>query len=131
MKGIFKDEVNIYGAITGQSYEQATDEIDVSAEVGVNQLVVTATFVDPMMPPYSECERLGISAFQILDAEGSVVAEGSAESAEVSDGRAIVGIPLDGIAPGSYTLSVSSFVSEKKADQPLNISGSWMYDFSL
>ena len=131
LKGFFEDVTSPGGAVVGTSYEQATDEIDVSASVEGAKLIVTAEFVDPKMPPYSESERLSIAEFQILDAGGNAVAEGSAESVEVSDGQAAIGIPLDGIAPGSYTLIVSSFVSEKKADQPLVISGSWRCDFSL
>ena len=130
LKGFFVDETDYRGAITGLSYEQATDEIDVSAAVDGDRLVVTAEFVDPQTPPYSESAMLGIGAYRILDADGKVVAEGSAESAEVAEGRAAVSVPLDGIEPGSYTLAVSSFVSEKKAEQPLSISGSWECGFS-
>ena len=34
------------------------------------------------------------------------------------------------VASGSYTLLVTAFVSEKKADQPLKISGSWECAFT-
>lgn len=131
LKGFFEDVTDPFRTVVGTSYEQATDEIDVTASVDGAQLIVTATFVDPEMPPYSESERLSIAAFQILDAEGNAVVEGSAESVEVSNGQAAIGIPLDDLASGSYTLAVSSFVSEKKADQPLSLSGSWKCSFSL
>lgn len=130
LKGLFVDVTDHRGSIVGQTYEQATDEIVVSAAVEKGELVVTATFDDPKAPPYSESERLGIGAYRILDADGKVVAEGRTESVEVADGQAVVSIPLNGVGPGSYTLAVSSFVSEKKADQPLSILGSWEYGFS-
>ncbi len=130
LDGVLKDVTDWRGAIVGQTYEQATDEIAVSVVVGDGELVVTAAFDDPKAPPYSEAERLGISAYRVLDADGKVVAEGSAESAEVANGQAAIGVPLDSMGPGDYTLVISSFVSEHKADQDLVISGSWKCGFS-
>jgi len=39
-------------------------------------------------------------------------------------------IDLNDIEAGSYKLVVNTFVSEKKADQPLNINGVWECEFS-
>jgi hypothetical protein len=58
------------------------------------------------------------------------VAEGAAESTEIVNGQAAVNIKLDGIDRGSYKLIVTAFVTEKKADQPLNISGAWECAFT-
>ena len=124
-QGFFRDITNWRGAVVGTSYEQATDEIDMSVTVNGNELTALATFADPQMIPYKHAERLGIAAFQIVDAQGKVVKEGAIEAVEITNGQASVSIPLDGIASGSYKLVVTAFVSEKKADQPLTINGNW------
>ena len=130
MQGFFRDITDYCGAVVGTSYEQATDEIAVAAAVNGSELTVLATFEDPQMFPYRETEKLGIAAYKIVDADGNVVKEGAAESAEVSNGQATVNIQLNDIDSGSYKLIVTAFVSEKKADQPLKISGSWEYAFT-
>lgn len=66
----------------------------------------------------------------IHDADGKAVDEGSAASAEIIDGQAVIGVDLGSIERGSYTLIITAFVSEKKADQPLEISGNWECTFT-
>ena len=124
-KGFFRDITNWQGAVVGTSYEQATDEIDVNVTVNGSELTVLATFSVPQEFPYRDAEKLGIAAYRIVDAAGKTVQEGSAESAETVNGQTAVSIGLDGIDRGSYKLIVTAFVSEKKADQPLNINGNW------
>lgn len=130
LKGHFSDIKNWNGAVTGTSYEQASEEIGVSVTVKGESLAVQASFADPRMFPYRESEKLGIAEYSIVDENGKAVKEGAAESADVADGKATVTIPLDDIESGSYKLIVTAFVSEKKADQPLNIYGSWECEFN-
>ena len=130
LKGHFKDIANWQGAVVGTSYEQATDEINVNATANGEKLIVQATFADPQMFPYRETEKLGIAAYKIVDVNGNVVKEGVAESTEVANGQATINIQLNDIDSGSYKLIVTAFVSEKKADQPLNINGSWECAFT-
>ncbi len=129
-KGYFRDITNIWGAVVGTSYEQATNEICMSANVNGDKLTVLATFADPQMAPYVYAEQLGIAAYKIVDEKGSVAKEGAAESAEIVNGQAAVNIQLDDIDSGSYKLIVTDFVSEKKIGQPLNINGSWECAFT-
>ena len=129
-QGFFRDITNWKGAVVGTSYEQATDEMDVNVTVEGDELIVQAAFADPQTAPYVYAEKLGIAAYRIVDANGQVVKEGAAESAEVSDGQAAVAIRLDDIDSGNYQLIVTAFVSEKKADQPLNINGNWECAFT-
>ena len=90
-----------------------------------------ATFVDPNKFPYRESQLLGIAEYRIMDAEGNVVQEGATdESTPVVNGQVSIILELSDIEAGSYKLVVNSFVSEKKADQPLNISGTWECEFS-
>jgi len=130
LQGFFQDITNSYGAIVGTSYEQASDEINMSIAVIDNELNILATFENPQMAPYIYAKKLGIATYQIIDANGKVVKEGSVESSEVSDGQASVYIRLDGIDRGKYKLVVTAFVTEKKAEQPLNINGKWEGTFT-
>ena len=131
LQGFFRDITNHSGAIVGTSYEQATDEIAVDVTVNGNELTVQATFVDPNKLPYRESQLLGIAEYRIMDAEGNVVQEGASdESTPVVNGQVSIILELSDIEAGSYKLIVTAFVSEKKADQPLNISGTWECEFS-
>ena len=65
------------------------------------------------------------------EAEFTLVKEGSAESCEIVNGQTTILVDKDGIESGAYKLTISSFVAEKKAEQPLNISGSWETSFSI
>lgn len=129
LNGFFRDIRNRRGAVVGTSYEQSTDEIDMNADVNDNVLTVLASFVNPQAAPYVYSERLGIAAFQILDAAGTPVKEGCAEPVKMINGQAAIQIQLDDIDSGSYKLIITAFVSEKKADQPLNIHGYWECTF--
>ena len=131
LQGFFRDITNHSGAIVGTSYEQATDEIDMDVTVDGDELTVLATFVDPNKFPYRESQLLGIADYRIMDAEGNVVREGATDKfTPVANGQASIVLELNELATGSYKLIVTAFVSEKKADQPLNISGTWECEFS-
>ena len=130
LQGFFRDITNYSGAIVGTSYEQATDEINMDVTVNGNELTVLATFSNPQIAPYVYAEQLGIAQYRIVDGNGKEVKEGSTDSAEVVNGQAAVNIELDDISSGNYKLIVTAFVSEKKADQPLNINGNWECEFT-
>lgn len=130
LQGFFRDITNYSGAIVGTSYEQATDEINMDVTVNGNELTVLAIFADPQIAPYVYAEQLGIAQYRIVDGNGKEVKEGSTDSAEVVNGQAAVNIKLDDISSGNYKLIVTAFVSEKKADQPLNINGNWECEFT-
>ena len=130
LQGFFRDITNYSGAIVGTSYEQATDEINMDIIVNGNELTVLAIFADPQIAPYVYAEQLGIAQYRIVDGNGKEVKEGSTDSAEVVNGQAAVNIELDDISSGNYKLIVTAFVSEKKADQPLNINGNWECEFT-
>ena len=130
--GKFKDVKNIFGAITGTEYENATDEITVSLSVNEKNLFVETSFVNPDIPPYNACEMLSIGAYQIMDKTGKIVMEGEETSpVMVVDGKTIFDLSIENMKNGNYTLKIDSFISSKKADQPLPIYGNWECDFSL
>ncbi|MBQ8175621.1 MAG: hypothetical protein IJ035_01120 [Oscillospiraceae bacterium] len=130
LDGFLEDIKNWNGAITGQVYKQATEEIKVNVAANDNQLVVNAEFVRVDKPPYNVQEFLQIGAYKILDSNGKVVIEGNtSEAAEIKDGLAEMKINTNELESGSYTLVISSFVGSKKAEQPLEIFGNWVCEF--
>lgn len=131
-QGFFQDITDFRGAITGQTYEQATAEIDVHAAVTEDALEVQAVFVDPERMPYSELEHLGIGAYQIIDDEDHIVREGAVDAfAPVTDGQAKIELPMEALKHGRYRLIITAFTGEKKADQDLMMYGHWEYAFTV
>lgn len=130
LQGFFKDKINWNGAVTGQTYENATEELGISTAVEDGALTVMVTMIKPEVAPYSEIEELRLGEYQILDAAGKVVMEAVAtENYVIENARAILSIPVEQLTEGTYKLVVSSFVGEKKADQPLEIKGGWECEF--
>ncbi|MBE6759837.1 MAG: hypothetical protein E7554_07085 [Ruminococcaceae bacterium] len=129
LQGYFRDITDWRGAIVGIAYENADDEINMSAAVSGEQLVVTAAFVDAEKPPFL-ADSLGIAEYTVTDDEGNVVMEGAADASAIVDGEAVITIDLSGIESGSYSLTVTSLVAEKKADQPMNVYGVWTCAFT-
>jgi len=131
-EGFFKDITDWRGAVTGTTYEQATDEItvNVTAEAGV--LKVEAVFVEAEKAPYSEVEQLAVGKYRMIDANGNTVAQGDAgEAVPVQDGQAVLSLDVEDLPEGQYTLQLQSFIGNKKADQPLSINGNWECEFSI
>lgn len=130
--GFFKDVKNIFGTVTGTEYENATDEIIVSLSAEEKNLLVKTTFVNPDTPPYSACEFLSIGTYQVLDEAGNVILKSEeTQPKEISDGKAEFCLSLEGLENGDYILHIDTFISEKKADQPLPIHGNWEIPFSI
>ena len=130
LEGFFKDIVKWDGAVIGTSYEQATDEIKMSAIATPDELVVTAEFVKAEMVPYKVFEAFGINAYKIVDMDGIAVIEGDAtELAEIVEGKASIVITISNLVNGEYTLVISEFVGSAKADQPMVLSGNWECEF--
>ena len=130
LEGFFKDIKNWNGAIVGTSYEQATEEIAVSIEEAGEELSVLVTIINPENPPYSESELFGIGSYRIEDMSGNaIIKESSNEERVMFDNQMSFKIPLVQISSGKYKLVIEQFISEKKADQPLVISGFWECEF--
>lgn len=132
LEGFFKDITDWRGAVTGTTYEQATDEITVNviAEAGV--LKVEAVFVEAEKAPYSEVEQLTIGKYRMIDANGNTVAQGDAgEAVPGQDGQADLTLDVEELPAGQYTLQLQSFIGSKKAEQPLSINGNWECEFSI
>lgn len=131
LQGFFKDIIGWNGAVTGTSYEQATDEIEMSIVEVSDILTVELEMVNPDVAPYSVFDTFGIKEYKIMDADGDVIAENKeTEMVEMTDGKVNVCIALDGVSSGEYKLVVKKLVGSAKADQPLEISGTWECTFT-
>ena len=67
-----------------------------------------------------------------MDLSGNVIVEGErTDLSEIINGEAEITISLDQISSGNYKLVINAFVGSKKADQPLQINGTWECAFSI
>lgn len=130
LQGFFKDITGWNGAVIGTTYEQATEEIELSVVEATDILVVEVTMLSPQTVPYNSFETFGVESYKVVDENGAVVAKGTTtELAEVIEGIAKVVIPLKDIPNGEYKLVVDKLVGHAKAEQPLVISGAWECEF--
>lgn len=128
--GYFQDVKGLFGAVTGTTYEQATDEIEMSI-TEVSDVLVVNMVMDGTKAPYRELENIEVGSYRIVSAEGDVVEKGEISTvASVMDGKASVSVALPDVAAGTYKLVITELIGTKKADQPLAIHGEWECEFS-
>ncbi len=131
LQGYFKDIKRWDGAITGEVYEQATDEIALSVIADGDTLTVEAQLLTPDTAPYACITHLSLGEYAITDQNGAVLALGdSSPAAEISGGRAVITLSPDALPAGTLRLEVSSFIGSAKAEQPLEIKGGWQCEFT-
>ncbi|MBQ7858553.1 MAG: hypothetical protein IJ347_00245 [Faecalibacterium sp.] len=134
IKGFFADVTRWDGAVTGTEYHAQPDELALTAAVQGQDLVVDVHFEMPDEAPYAFLEQFAAGKYQVLDAAGSVVAEGEkSEAAAVQSGQVQLVLPgaAAHLAAGQYTLQLTEFIGSAKADQPLPILGSWQCGFAV
>ena len=131
LQGYFRDIKNLSGAITGTAYEQATDEINVNIINVSDKLTLEITLLNIDKPPYNCSEAFGINCYSILNANNNtIVKKQSTAQANIVDSTVLIDIPIDDLEHGTHTLLIEEFISSKKADQPLIISGNWKINFT-
>ena len=124
--GFFRDKTNMFGTVTGSVYENADEEINVSLGYEPEIITVKVVFSDPNAFPYREFETVDINEFSVTNqTNGSEVSCGEIAPAMINNGEAELKIPVGKLDSGSYSVTVSSFLGEKKADQPLEVKGHW------
>lgn len=132
LEGFFADVTRWDGAVVGTTYEQATEEIEVSASVSGDSIVVDAVLLKAEKAPYAFLDSIGIQAYSIVDAEGETLVEGTSnEKVGITDGMVSLKLPLDELESGNYKLIITEFVGSAKAEQDLPIKGYWVCEFSL
>lgn len=132
LEGFFADVTRWDGAVVGETYEQATEEIAVSASVSGDSLVVNAVLLKAGEAPYAFIESVNVQTYCIVNAEGETLVEGTSnEKAAITDGMVSFKLPLDELESGNYTLIITEFVGSAKAEQDLPIKGYWECEFEL
>jgi len=132
--GFFRDKTNMFGTVTGLTYENATAEIGVSAVYADDNVNVTLDFLKANVPPYMEIEtiRLYGKNMTLTGASGKIEYTGfDTEPAKKETNKATLVIPKSTLQAGTYQLTVTAFTSEKKADAPLDILGNWNVEFTV
>lgn len=130
-KGIFKDVKNWYGAVTGNVYNNASEEIQLSAVPTTDGLLVTIILNTPEERPYRYMEELAIGSYRILDGSDKVIGKEEASPfSEIQEGLVNVLIPLPAAESGTYQLEVHSFTARAKGEQDLPIYGQWTLEFT-
>lgn len=118
--GHFKDILGWNNAVIGTTYENATEEILVTAARQQDTLVITAVLLKPDSFPYREIETLSIGAYTLNGA-----AQEATDPVSLQNGTAVFRIPC---TEEPEQLEITSFVGHKKAEQPLPIKGSWIME---
>ncbi len=132
MTGFFKDIFSWNGAVVGTSYENATDEINVTADVTKDSILITMTVINPQAVPYSEFDTIRLKNFSIMDSSDNIVAKDqSTDTVLLTDGEAQILYPASDLPAGKYRLTISQFEGGKKADQPLPLNGEWVCEFTI
>ena len=130
LTGFFQDVKGLFGAVTGTTYEQATDEIEMRI-TEVSDILTVEMVMDETKAPYRELETIEVGNYRIESADGDVVAKGEQSTvALLTDGTAAVSVALPEAESGTYKLVITELVGTKKADQPLPIHGEWECEFS-
>ena len=131
LEGFFKDITRWDGAVTGTTYEQATDEVEIVIAEVSDSLKVNITFVDAKKAPYSFFDALGLHNYQILDQNGKMIVKGAETTATpINNGQVELSISLADIPTGVYKLVVTELIGSAKADQPLVVKGNWECGFT-
>lgn len=123
-EGFFKDVKNIFGAVTGTEYENATEEIAVTAQRMGNTLLIHVALLVPEKAPYPYISLLSLHDYELLNADGKVVKEGdTVQALPMEDTAVTFSLPLP---EDAASIRIHSFLgSGQKGDQPLPIYGSW------
>lgn len=130
-KGFFQDIKRFDGAITGQTYQNATEEVLVYAAVEADVLTVTVDMVKYEVAPYSEIEVLKLKNYRVLDAAGRVVMENAVPENVVTENNQVkFQIPAKELTEGTYKLELDVLSGSKKAEQDLLIYGEWECEFT-
>ena len=129
--GIFLDVKNWYGAVTGNIYVNATEEIEVSAIPTEGWLLVTVTLNKAEERPFRYFEELAIGRYRILNSSGKVIAkEEATQSAKIHNGQVTIFVPISELEAGTYQLEILSFMGLKEAESDLPIYGQWTWEFT-
>lgn len=124
--GFFRDKTTITGTVIGQTYENATDEIEVTSDYSDGILHITLNLLKPDSIPYSILEEMKPYDFSLTNLSDNSVAEDiQFDYAVINENTVDIAVDLNAIENTEYRLKINSLIASKKADQPLEIKGNW------
>ena len=113
--GQFRDVTNMFGAITGEEYVNAENDVIITAENGA----ITSELANKDEVAFSYIEELKLADFKAFNAQGKEI-EFESVAVPVIDGAARIVLPED-----AAKIEINVIEGLKKAEQPLPIKGSW------
>lgn len=143
-KGFFKDVKRFDGAIVGEVYENAQNEIaievnETKVEEGFVLVDLDIEFVDKDIAPFAYIQELAISEYQITNENGEEILSTkntleNATKAVVEEGKVSLKLALpeeklQQITNETHFLEIENIYGLAKAEQPLKISGGWKLKF--
>ena len=130
--GSFRDKQSITGAVTGETYENATDELTVTASGTDGMLNVSVAAIDSTKAPYAFFDELAIGEYKIVTENGDVKAkQNDVSGVKWEKGSAVFDIDVSSLESGAYTIEINRFTGSAKANQPLDINGDWSAAFTV
>lgn len=130
-EGHFEDVMNWFGAVTGTTYEDATEELKITAVPTEDGIAVSVALLTPDKAPYPYIEQLAISDYTLKNKK-KTIAKGTVPAAALTDTGTEFLIPLEApLVSGTYTLTITCFEGSAKGDQPLPIKGKWTADITV
>ena len=130
--GFFRDKQSITGAVTGETYENATDELTVTASCTGGILNVSVAAIDSTKAPYAFFDELAIGEYKIVTKNGDVKEEqNDVSGVKWEKGNAVFDIDVSALESGAYRIEINRFVGSAKANQPLDINGDWSAAFTV
>ncbi len=123
--GFFKDKTTFTGTVTGQTYENATDEIEVKSEYSGGTLRITLNLLKYDTIPYSILDEIEPCSFSLVNLSDNSEEEIQFSPAKINGNTVEITTDFSAEPDTEYRLSFGSFLGSKKADQPLEIKGNW------
>lgn len=135
IRGYFADVFRFDGAVVGTEYNNATDEITVTAISDGESITVTPQLLYPQEAPYAFITEISLRNVTITDSSGKkLMTVDETDPSILSNGTVSLVIPLGtvNLSPhAEYTVSFNTVVGHAKAEQPLPMSGNWSCTFML
>lgn len=138
IKGMFKDVKRWDGAVIGTEYVNATNDIEMNiTETKAEYISLDINFENPNEAPFAFLEEVAITDYKILDNNDKEVLEVNSTfengiKGNVENGRILLELPTNDKLNSNqnYKLVVNTIYGLAKADQPLEITGTWECEFS-
>ena len=135
IRGFFTDVKNPTGAIIGTRYNNATEEITVTAKADSEAVTVHLDFLFPNEAPYGFISEVSVKNVVITGSNGAkLLTVDETKRTVITDGTASISIPLGTLQLNTnteYTIIFDTVVGHEKADQPLPMGGTWRCTFTI